>query len=724
MLIRRQILITTVAVAASNASWAVPLFAPSMAEYNWSTSVVQLNMRNIHNQGILGEGVIVGLLDTGLNRNNPEFLNNPRVMTGYNATNGSSDVTDSEGHGTHVAGIVGAPGNGVGMYGVAPGATLLPIKVFTGNLAPASAVTAGLDYAMARGARVINLSLGATSPTGDTGLRRVAATNNAVVVIAAGNDSAASPNWPSRYAKEGWANGTIITVGAVDSSRKLDARSNRAGDLAPFYLVAPGVGIISSYGNTVGYLTGTSMAAPAVSGAAALLTGYWPYLRANQVAAILLNTTDDLGAPGMDAIYGRGMLNVNRALAPIGSFTYRTVNGTTTRISLQTAGVRSGQPAVATPSAFKEVVTEVFDDYGRNYTSNEGAAMAVHSVMTTDSVLGRVDRLLDTSESLLKDGSTLMRLNVRNANSYALAANRNANASGDPWNHGIESSQSLVSYRTRDGRALSVGDGGLSSLALGLASSPWGQQLTGLDSLLGNPLANFAPQHRFAALGMPLSAGWTARVATLQSKPTQGASGDVALLELTHTGQQHAINVSSATLAEHGLLGGYSNAAMGLNQSTHTQGVTVSAAYLLAPKWALGGSWSLTRTSAPQASGMLVAATDIRSSAFGLGLTRSDWLSTGDRWSFTVSRPLAAQSGRLTYNVISAVDDTGRPQFENRTVALRPLTQEWTTEARYALALPRLGGTVTAAVAVRAHPDHDENASSQWVMGLRYQQAF
>ena len=152
--------------------------------------------------------------------------------------------------------------------------------------------------------------------------------------------------------------------------------------------------------------------------------------------------------------------------------------------------------------------------------------------------------------------------------------------------------------------------------------------------------------------------------------------------------------------------------------------VTVSAAYLLAPKWALGGSWSLTRTSAPQASGMLVAATDIRSSAFGLGLTRSDWLSTGDRWSFTVSRPLAAQSGRLTYNVISAVDDTGRPQFENRTVALRPLTQEWTTEARYALALPRLGGTVTAAVAVRAHPDHDENASSQWVMGLRYQQAF
>ncbi len=724
MLIRRQILITAVVVTASSPAWAVPLFAPTMGEYNWSTSVVQLNMRNIHNQGILGQGVIVGLLDTGLNRNNPEFLNNPRVMTGYNATNGSTDVTDSEGHGTHVAGIVGAPGNGSGMYGVAPGATLLPIKVFSGNLAPASAVTAGLDYATAHGARVINLSLGATSPTGDTGLRRVAATNNTVVVIAAGNDSAGSPNWPSRYAKEAWANGTILTVGAVNSSRKLDSRSNRAGDLAPFYLVAPGVDIISSYGASVAYLTGTSMAAPAVTGAAALLTGYWPYLRANQVAAILLNTTDDLGAPGMDAIYGRGMLNVNRALAPIGSFTYRTVNGTVTRISLQTAGVRTSQPAVSTPSAFKGVVTEVFDDYGRNYTSSEGASLSVHSVMTTDSVLGRIDRLLDTSETVLKDGSTLMRLNWRNASAQALATNRNANASGDVWNHGAEPSQGLVSYRTRGGQILSAGDGGLSTLALGLAGSNWGNALTGLDTLLGNPLANFAPQHRFAALGMPLAGNWQARVATLQSKQSNAASGEVTLLELTHTGQHHAINVSGANLAEQGLLGGYSNAAMGLNQSTHTQGVTVSAAYLLAPKWALGGSWSLTRTSAPQASGLLVAATDIRSSAFGLGLTRSDWLSTGDRWSLTVNRPLAAQSGQLTYNVVSAVDENGTETFENRTVALRPMTREWTTEARYALALPQLGGTLTAALAVRNHPDNDEQASSQWVMGIRYQQAF
>ncbi|MDE2595179.1 MAG: S8 family serine peptidase, partial [Burkholderiales bacterium] len=179
MLNCRQIFTLTTLASACLAASAQTLFTTTPSEYSWSTTVMRLGMHNIHARGILGQGVVVGLLDTGLNLSNPEFANNPRVMTGYNATNGSTDVTDSDGHGTHVAGIVGAPANQTGMYGVAPAATLLPVKVFSGGTAPASAVTAGLDYAMAQSARVINLSLGANSPTGDTGLQRVAATNSA-----------------------------------------------------------------------------------------------------------------------------------------------------------------------------------------------------------------------------------------------------------------------------------------------------------------------------------------------------------------------------------------------------------------------------------------------------------------------------------------------------------------------------------------------------------------
>ncbi|MGE5450617.1 MAG: S8 family peptidase [Acidobacteriota bacterium] len=599
MLNCRQIFILTAVVSACQAVSAQTLFAPSYGEYLSSTTVRQLGMRNIHARGILGQGVVVALLDTGLNLNNPEFANNRRVMTGYNATNGSSDITDTDGHGTHVAGIVGAPGNSWGMYGVAPGATLLPIKVFSGGTAPASVVTAGLDYAMSQSARVINLSLGANSPTGDTGLRRVAAANSAVVVIAAGNNALARPNWPSRYAKESWANGTLISVGAVDLNRKIASFSNRAGDIAQWYIVAPGVDILSSYGTGQGYMTGTSMASPAVAGAAALVTGYWPYLRANQVAAILLNTADDLGAPGVDAVYGHGMLNVNRAMSPVGSYNYKTITGAGTRISLGAAGVTSTQPAVSTPSAFGKVQTEVFDDYGRNFHSQEGAALSSRSVMTVDTILGRIDRLLDASEKVLMDGGTLMRLNALTAPSLSVAAVRNANESGDAWNHTPAATNSFVAYRSATGYAFSAGDGGLSTMSLGLMGSTWARHLGGLDGVLNNPLSNFAPQHRFATLGAPLVGGWQARVATLQSKRYNAASGNVSLMELTHIGERHALNVSTGDLAEQGVLGGYSNAAMGLNQATHTQGLTVSGAYLLAPQWALGAAHTCWRPNGP-----------------------------------------------------------------------------------------------------------------------------
>lgn len=731
MLNRFQIFtLSALATACAAASGQTVLFSPSYSEYQWSTSVIQLGMTNVHARGILGQGAIVALLDTGLNRNNPEFLNNPRVLTGYNATNGTSDITDTDAHGTHVAGILAAPGTGTGsisepgMYGVAPAATLLPIKVFSGGTAPSSAVTTGLDYAMAHGARVINLSLGATSPTGDTGLRRVAAANTAVVVIAAGNDSTASPNWPSRYAKESWANGTLIAVGAVDANRNLHYSSNRAGDIAPFYLVAPGVSIISSYGLGYAHMTGTSMATPAVSGAAALITGYWPYLQANQVAAILLNTADDLGAPGVDAVYGHGMLNVNRAVAPVGSYTYRTITGAVTRISLSTPGVVSYQPAVSTPSAFAQVSTEVFDDYGRNFTSAEGAALSVRTALTVDSVIGRTDRMLDTAEQVLADGATLMRMNSHAGAQRQLAAISNANGTGDAWNYQSMLRQSLVSYRSSTGHVLSAGDSGLSSMTLGLMGSRWANRLAGLDSILSNPLSNFAPQHRFASVGMPLANGWQANAATLQSKRHNAASGNINLMEISHVGAQHAINVSTGDLSETGLLGGYSNSALGLNQATHSQGITLSGAYLIAPHWAMAAAYSQTHTTAPQASGMLTHATVINTNAYGIGMIRSDWLKTGDRLSLTVHTPLSAQSGTLTYSVVQSVDETGAPQYGTQEVRLRPQAREWRTEARYTMPVSDWGGNLSAAISTRTHADNDEAAALQWVLGVRYQLSF
>jgi hypothetical protein len=719
--LHRTFLLTTLAFACQIAH--AQTFAPSLSEYNWSTTVTQLGMRNIHNQGILGRGVVIGMIDTGLNAANPEFLNSGRILTGFNAVDGSTDVTDTLGHGTHTSGIAAASGNGAGMYGVAPGASLLMVKVFNGGTASSSAINRGIDYAASHGARVINLSLGAGSPIGEGSLRAVASANQAVVVVAAGNDSAAAPNWPGRYARESWASGNMIVVGAVDANRRLASFSNKAGDTAQNFLVAPGVNIISAYNNGYAYQSGTSMAAPAVSGAAALITGYWPYLRANQVTAILLNTADDLGAPGVDAVYGRGMLNVNRALSPIGSYTYRTANGGRVTVPLNTAGVVSTRPSVSTPSAFQGLRTEVFDAYGRNYTSDEGAALSGHTAMTLESVLGRPDRMLDAADQVLKSGSTLTRLQSRQTQVQQGWRVSASNSSGDIWNHLQRSDAGMVSLRQADGSSFSAGDGGLSGMSLGLMGSGMAQRLSGADKALGNPLLGFAPGHQFAAATLPLSSHWQGRVAAARAKAYDAASGDVNLIEVGYDSPTKALNISVGQLTEQGMLGGYSRRQLGLNQQTGTQGLTLSGAWALNPQWALAGAVSRTHTAAPSATGMLAAATAIRADGYGIGLIRSDLWRAGDRLSFTLNAPLRARSGSLTYSVVTGVDEGGNPVYGTHTVNLAPTAREWTTETRYATRLGR-SSTLSAVAALRVHPDHDGDAPSQLAVGLRLNTGF
>lgn len=719
-----SLFVLTALASACHLAAAQTTFAPTTTEYSWSTTVNQLGMRNIHNQGILGQGVIIGMIDTGLNKANPEFQNmGSRLLPGYNAVDGSSDITDSIAHGTHTTGVAAAAGNGSGMYGVAPQASILMVKVFNGGTASASTINRGIDYAASHGARVINLSLGAPTGIGETSLRAVAAGNNAVVVVAAGNDAAATPDWPGRYAKESWTNGTLIVVGAVDANKRLASFSNKAGDTAQYFLVAPGVNIISSYNTGYGYLSGTSMAAPAVSGAAALITGYWPYLRANQVASILLNTADDLGAPGVDAVYGRGLVNVNRALSPIGSYTYRTANGGRMTVSLNTSGVTSTRPSVSTPSAFKGLVTQVFDAYGRNYSSDEGAALMGRSLMTLDSVLGRPDRMLDAADQVLRSGSRLTRLQSRQAD--VLQPRLGAlNASGEAWNHVQRSDASMVILQQSSGLSFSAGDGGLSGMSLGLMGSSMAQRLSGADKVLGNPVLGFAPRHQFASMTLPLGGNWSGRVAAARSKAYDAASGDVNLMELGYDNGMQALNISTGQLSEQGLLGGYSNPQLGLNQQTGTTGLTVSGAWALSANWTMTGSVSRTRTAAPTASGLLTSATDIRADGYGLGLVVANNWRADDRLSFTINAPLRARSGTLNYSVVADVDpSTGNPIYATHTVNLAPTAREWTAETRYATRLTATS-SISAVAALRMHPDHDANAPAQLAAGVRFNQSF
>ncbi|MBE2926251.1 S8 family peptidase [Anoxybacillus flavithermus] len=253
--------------------------------------------------------VTVAVIDTGMDTKHPELKGH--LLPAYNAMNpAGAPIKDV--HGTHVAGIIGAnANNGVGAHGVNPNVKILPIDVFGGGLgANDYTIAQGILYAIEKGAKVINMSLGgySSSPILEEAVQK-AIDAGITVVAAAGNDATDMYSTPAAY--EG-----VISVGATDSKNKLAEFSNYGPSVD---LVAPGADVYSpiydhAKGSSFAELSGTSMASPVVAGVASLLLSKYPNLKPYQVEWILERTATDLGEKGYDLTYGNGLVNPVAAL--------------------------------------------------------------------------------------------------------------------------------------------------------------------------------------------------------------------------------------------------------------------------------------------------------------------------------------------------------------------------------------------------------------------------
>jgi subtilisin family serine protease len=283
-----------------------------------------------------GAGQTVAVIDTGVDYKHPDLRG--RLLTGHDFVDDDSDATDTNGHGTLISGIIAAAtNNGIGVASIAPQAHILPVRVLgSDGTGQASNVAKGIDWAMAHGAGVINLSIAQESGTDTSKLLlqnssviaaiNSAATQGAVVVIAAGNDPKGAQ---STTAYDATTSGVVV-VGASTKDRKPAAYSNYGAGLD---LLAPGGGsstnpassacsdtnsIVSAWWDpdtkhsTYGGGCGTSMAVAFVSGVAAMLRARG-YTNAEAVSRIL-HTADNLGAAGRDNRTGYGILNAARAL--------------------------------------------------------------------------------------------------------------------------------------------------------------------------------------------------------------------------------------------------------------------------------------------------------------------------------------------------------------------------------------------------------------------------
>lgn len=311
----------------------------AVPDTGWGQEIVQANQA--WSQGYNGSGVLVAVVDSGVDRTHPQLKNqiwvNPGEsgtdaqgrdkssngvdddgngyiddVSGYDFSTNTANVTDSTGHGTHVAGIISAQHSAGSIQGVAEGVKILPLRFIgsndSGNISDA---IRAMYYAASMGAKVINASWGG-APCSQDLQRAISAlgAQGVIFVSAAGNDDAnldTDPEFPAAFGMD-----TQITVAASTASDTQSLYSNYSFNLS--HLTAPGDSIISTYpGGGTRSMSGTSMATPFVTAAVAILRGARPKATISDIKNALLDTVDS----GPFEVASRGRLNIAKALQQI-----------------------------------------------------------------------------------------------------------------------------------------------------------------------------------------------------------------------------------------------------------------------------------------------------------------------------------------------------------------------------------------------------------------------
>lgn len=277
----------------------------------------------------------LGLVDDYASKN-PHFATKVDDLTKKNGSAG--------GHGEGVLSLIVSPHDGKGVMGIAPSASVIAYNPFTSGSAGWSDVSDGIQKVAAKGATVINLSLGAPGVTLSPEWQKIFVKSEinthkdkTLYIIAAGNDGVTQTGIVDM---KGTLDTTFIVVGSVGPSGisefsnrpgttcltdggtecKKSSSLKESGYLMNRFIVAPGELILVSDGaGGVVRQSGTSLAAPLVAGAVALIQDRWPWMREKprDIAMVILGSAKDLGAPGIDPVYGVGMLDVEGAMSPL-----------------------------------------------------------------------------------------------------------------------------------------------------------------------------------------------------------------------------------------------------------------------------------------------------------------------------------------------------------------------------------------------------------------------
>ncbi len=691
------------------------------------------------------------MVDSGIDIDSPEFAGRIHADSVDIAGNRGPNASEDD-HGTNVSMVAAAARDGKGIMGIAWGAQVLAIRADEpGSCAGDttsdttqecsflnSDIAKGVDYAVSKGATVINLSLGGGAPSRSM-LTAVASASAAgvVVVIASGNDGEAMPDaFASELRKAGGNN--VIIVGSVGESNVISDFSNRAGADATWFLSARGERVCCVYENGEIFigndgsgqytlvLSGTSFAAPQVSGAVALLRQAFPNLTGAEIVQILLESAADLGASGNDSTYGRGLLDIARAMQPAGT---TTIAGSTSVVHLgdDTAVASPAMGDALTSQTVESVITDKYDrayvyDLSSGFKSSVvqsklGAALTPHGRYHE---AGSEDvSMAFTISDPEREGRTRwagqLRLSPEEADGARVLAGRIA---------------ARLAPDTSMGIAFSEGSHGLVAQMQGAARPAFliASDVSGDKGFAASADMAVALRRQYGRLGLTLSAetgqAWLGNVRFAHDLPSDRRERFETRSFSIAADRKFGLVASTLALTwmqeDRTMLGGFFSESLG--------GSGADSLFINASATVPAGAWSFGTTmrqgyTRARRTGFVADGSDFTSTGWAFDIARAGVFERGDRIGLRIAQPLRVSGGGLKLGLPVSYDyATESAGYGVRALALSPTGREIVGELRWSG--PLLAGQAGASVFYRHQPGHIANAPADTGVAVNWSRQF
>lgn len=700
-----------------------------------------------------GENQRIAIIDSGLDVNHPDISENAIAFT-FNSFGLGDETSDTNGHGTHVAGTATARRDGTGIHGVAYKSTPISIKVFrdvdtsvggsenpllgfASDAAIAVLSAAGISESVQRfdpfGVPLTTLNefgfevpdIVDTNPAAESAVMNMsfgsgadplfqffgamvrAAEREKIMVAALGNDGGATPRAaPAIYVADPQLNGLAIAVAALDETGEdLADFSTRCGAVRNACISAPGTGIISTVpGGGYGAKRGTSMAAPHVAGAAAFALAAFPGVPPAEIVNRMFVTADDLGAAGVDFVFGHGRLNMEAMMSPVGTTSVPTgtlVSGSSVATSAFGAAAGPGSTTTSLLSGTDGMM--MLDSMGFPFQLDLGTRIegSVESNVVKSFVSGST-------------GSVQARVLGGNARVSGMREDRFFTGFDTAAGSGRDGGLALQSSRFDADLPGGFGFGFATGVGVGAASgAPLSNMVaTGpLGSTLGG--ASVTP---FSGSGTEVTLRYDADPQTRMTfahHTGDGWDGEVETRTLRF-GIRHAFDgafdgveagVHFDSLTEDGSVAGARYDGFLNNPGAQTTAFGIDAAWHVSDSVTVAAGYGIAATSATDGNGDLMRLDQQLSDTATVALSAKSPLGEDHRMVFSAAMPFAAVSGDAMLNVPIGRTFGGAVVYDQRRISLAPEAREQNLQAVYSMPLFE-NGTLDLAGFFRLNADH------------------